>query len=130
VLGYQFLFGDSIEKRCTLHPVNILIRKGSTRFRILRTAFSKASSVDCIYQPLAEATPGFGFFQYKPDQDGIIRRVPLLMEYDGQFYAHLSLATLLSAVKPEHMVLTVGRAGAENLSIDDVEIPLQNKDSS
>jgi adenylate cyclase len=126
VLGYQFLFGDSIEKRCTLHPVNILIRKGHEISDSENSLF-KASSVDCIYQPLAEATPASGFFNIKPDQDGIIRRVPLLMEYDGQFYAHLSLATLLSAVKPEHMVLTVGRAGAENLSIDDVEIPLQNK---
>jgi len=49
------------------------------------------------------------------------------MEYNGRFYAHLFFAILLSAVKPEHMVLTVGQAGTESLSIDDVEIPLQNK---
>jgi hypothetical protein len=80
VLGYQFLFGDSIEKRCTLHPVNILIRKGHEISDSENSLF-KASSVDCIYQPLAEATPASGFFNIKPDQDGIIRRVsfdPLL----------------------------------------------------
>ena len=126
VLGYQFLFGDSMEKRCTLHPVNILIRKGHEISDSENSLF-KASSVDCIYQPLAEATPASGFFNIKPNHDGILRRVPLIMEYNGRFYAHLFFAILLSAVKPEHMVLTVGRAGAENLSIDDVEIPLQNK---
>ncbi len=45
------------------------------------------------------------------------------MEYDGRFYAHLSLAVLLSAAKPEHMVLTVGQAGTESLSLESVENP-------
>jgi adenylate cyclase len=49
------------------------------------------------------------------------------MEYDGRFYAHLSLAALLSAVKPEHVVLTVGQVGTESLSIESVEIPLEHK---
>jgi adenylate cyclase len=49
------------------------------------------------------------------------------MEYDGQYYAHLSLAVLLLASKPEQMVLTIGQAGTESLSIDSVVIPLGNK---
>ncbi|MFI5294425.1 MAG: CHASE2 domain-containing protein [Thermodesulfovibrionales bacterium] len=128
VLGYQFLFGEHIEKRCTLHPVNLLLRKEHEVPDSVNGLF-KPSSVDCLYQPLAEATPASGFFNIKPDHDGIIRRVPLIMEYDGRFYAHLSLAVLLSAVKPEHMVLTVGQAGTESLSIDSVEIPLEHKGS-
>ena len=76
----------------------------------------KPSSVDCLDQPLAEATPASGFINIKPDQDGIIRRVPLIMEYDGRFYPHLSLAVLLTATKPEQMVLTIGQAGTESLS--------------
>jgi adenylate cyclase len=126
VLGYQFLFGDRIEKICTLYPVNVLIRK-KHEIPDSENGLFKVSSVDCIYQPLAEATPASGFFNIKPNHDGILRRVPLIMEYNGRFYAHLFFAILLSAVKPEHMVLTVGQAGTESLSIDDVEIPLQNK---
>ena len=128
VLGYQFLFGESIEKRCTLYPVNVLIRK-EHEIPDSENSLFKASSVDCIYQPLAEATPASGFFNIKPDHDGIVRRVPLLMEYDGRFYAHLSLAILLSAVKPEHVTLTVDQAGAESLFIDNVEIPLEHNGS-
>ena len=51
------------------------------------------------------------------------------MEYDGQFYAQLSLAVLLSAVEPKHMILTVGQTGTESLSIDSLKIPLEHKGS-
>jgi len=128
VLGYQFSFGERLEKRCTLHPVNVLIRKEQEMPDSVNGLF-KPSSVDCLYQPLAEATPASGFINVKPDHDGIIRRAPLIMEYDGRFYAHLALAVLLSAAKPEQMVLTVGPAGTESLSIDNVEIPLEQKGS-
>jgi HD-GYP domain-containing protein (c-di-GMP phosphodiesterase class II) len=128
VLGYQFLFGERIEKRCTLHPVNILLRKEQEVPDSVNGLF-KPSSVDCIYQPLAVATPASGYFNIKPDHDGIVRRVPLIMEYDGQFYAHLSLAMFLSAAKPGHTILTVGQAGTESLAIDSVDIPLEHKGS-
>lgn len=128
VLGYQFLFGERIEKRCTLHPINVLLRKEQEVPDSVNGLF-KPSSVDCIYQPLAVATPASGYFNIKPDHDGIVRRVPLIMEYDGQFYAQLSLAVLLSAAKPKHMILTVGQAGAESLSIDNLKIPLEHKGS-
>jgi HD-GYP domain-containing protein (c-di-GMP phosphodiesterase class II) len=128
VLGYQFLFGERIEKRCTLHPVNILLRKEQEVPDSVNDLF-KPSSVDCIYQPLAVATPASGYFNIKPDHDGIVRRVPLMMEYDGQFYAHLSLTMFLSAAKPGHTILTVGQAGTESLAIDSVVIPLEHKGS-
>ena len=128
VLGYQFSFGEHSEKRCTLHPVNVLLRKEDEVPDSVNGLF-KPSSVDCIYQPLAEAAPSSGFINIKPDHDGIIRRVPLIMEYDDRFYAHLSLAVLLSAAAPEHVVLTVGQAGTESLSLESVEIPLEHKGS-
>jgi adenylate cyclase len=128
VLGYPFSFGERVEKRCLLHPVNLLLRKEHEVPDSVNGLF-KASSVDCPYQSFAEAAPASGFINIKPDQDGIIRRVPLIMEYDGQFYAHLSLAVLLLAAKQEQMVLTVGQAGTESLSIENVEIPLEHKGS-
>ncbi len=128
VLGYQFSFGEPVDKKCTLHPVNVLLRREDGVPDATNGLF-KPSSVDCLYQPLAEATPASGFINIKPDHDGIIRRVPLIMEYDGQFYAHLSLAVLLSAVRQDQMVLTVGQAGTESLSLESVEIPLEHKGS-
>ncbi|MGZ6237037.1 MAG: CHASE2 domain-containing protein [Syntrophales bacterium] len=126
VLGFQFLFGEKIEKNCTLHPVNILLRKKHDIPDSVKSLF-RPSSVDCIFQPLAEAATASGFMNIITDQDGIIRRVPLIMEYGDRFYANLSLAVLLSAAKPEQMVLTIGQAGTESLSYDGIEIPLENK---
>jgi adenylate cyclase len=125
-LGYQFSFGERLEKRCTLHPVNVLLRM-EHEVPDSVTGLFKPSSADCPYPPLAEATPALGFMNIKPDHDGIIRRVPLIMEYNDRFYANLSLATLLLATKQEQMVLTVGKSGTESLSIDSVEIPLEHK---
>jgi adenylate cyclase len=126
VLGYQFLFGERIEKQCALHPVNILLRR-DPEVPDSENGLFKPSAVDCMYQPLAVATPASGFLNIQPDQDGIIRRVPLIMEYGGRFYAHLSLASLLAATKPEHMILTVGQTGTESISFESIDIPLGHK---
>jgi PAS domain S-box-containing protein len=128
VLGYQFLFGERIEKRCILHPVNVLIRK-EHEAPDSRHGLLNPSSVDCIYPPLANAAPASGFLNVQPDQDGIVRRVPLIMEYDGRFYAHLTLATFLAASRQKQMVLTVGQAGTERLSIENFDIPLDHRGS-
>ena len=126
VLGYQFLFGERIEKECALHPVNVLLRR-DPEVPDSENGLFKPSAVDCLYQPLAEATPASGYLNIQPDQDGIIRRVPLIMEYDGLFYTHLSLAALLATAKPEHMVLTVGQTGTESLAFESIDIPLGHK---
>ncbi len=128
VLGYEFVFGERIEKTCILHPVNVLIRKEREAPDSVRGLF-KPSSVDCIYQPLAKATPASGFLNVRPDHDGIVRRVPLIMEYAGRYYAHLVLAVFLAAARQEQMVLTVGQAGTERLSIENVDIPLDHRGS-
>ncbi len=126
VLGYQFLFGERIAKACTLHPIDLFLRRDGGVPESFHDLFVPPSA-DCVYQPLANATPASGFFNIKPDHDGILRRVPLLMEFKGKFYAHLSLATFLQAARPEMMVLTVGRTGTERLALEDVEIPLGNR---
>ena len=41
---------------------------------------------------IARAAPLAGYFNSLPDEDGVIRALPLVAEYNGQFYASLSLA--------------------------------------
>ncbi|HEX8949943.1 MAG TPA: CHASE2 domain-containing protein [Dissulfurispiraceae bacterium] len=128
VLGYQFLFRERVDKTCRLHPIDVLIRREHDAPDSV-TGLFRPSSVDCIYKPLAEAAPASGFFNIRPDHDGIIRRVPLLMDYEGRFYPHLSLAVLLSAARPRTLVLRVGQGGTESLSLDTIEIPLERNGS-
>jgi len=126
VLGYQFAFGDRIDKPFKLHPINVLLRKEDNVPDSVNGLF-KPSSINGLYQPLFEATPASGFINVRPDHDGIIRRVPLVMEFDGRFYPQLSLAVLLTATKSEQIILSVGQYGTESLSVEGVEIPLADK---
>ena len=111
-----------------LGPIDLFLRREGGVLESFHDLFIPPS-VDCPHQPLANATPASGFFNIRPDHDGILRRVPLLMQYEGKFYAHLSLATFLQAARPEMMVLTVGRTGTERLALEDVEISLENRGS-
>ncbi|TXT38542.1 MAG: adenylate/guanylate cyclase with chase sensor [Comamonadaceae bacterium] len=42
--------------------------------------------------PLAQAAPLAGFFNSRTDPDGVVRTLPLVVRYDGQFYESLALA--------------------------------------
>jgi adenylate cyclase len=42
--------------------------------------------------PLALAAPLAGFFNSRTDPDGVVRTLPLVVRYDGQFYESLALA--------------------------------------
>ncbi|HTZ17795.1 MAG TPA: CHASE2 domain-containing protein, partial [Dissulfurispiraceae bacterium] len=126
VLGYQFLFGEQSKKVCMLNPVNVLIRNDPD-VRDSADVLFHSSAVDCPYPMLASAVSSSGFFNIQSERDGIIRWVPLIMEYDGRLYSHLSLAVLISALRPEHMVLRVGQTGTESLFFKGTEIPLEQK---
>lgn len=41
---------------------------------------------------LIQAAPSAGFFNVIPDDDGVVRAVPLMTEFEGRFYESLSLA--------------------------------------
>ncbi|MFP8781131.1 CHASE2 domain-containing protein [Hydrogenophaga sp. RWCD_12] len=42
--------------------------------------------------PLAEAAPAAGFFNTVPGNDGVVRSLPLMAEYQGAYYESLALA--------------------------------------
>ncbi|MFC1631933.1 CHASE2 domain-containing protein [Candidatus Omnitrophota bacterium] len=45
--------------------------------------------------PLAKAVKGAGFLNAIPDQDGTIRKIPLVVRYKDKIYAHIALRTVL-----------------------------------
>ncbi len=59
------------------------------------------------FPPLAEASGGIGFLSLKTDRDGVIRRVPLLVRYEGGFYPSL----------PFRLVCDYLGAGPEKITI-------------
>lgn len=103
VLGYQFLFDTSAASReCGLHPLNLTANRKSAapgRFPV------SATTVACNLPLLSEKADYSGFFNVAPDEDGILRRVPLVMQYDNRLYPNLALAVVMRAMKLDRIGL-------------------------
>ena len=127
VLGFQFLFDeDSSSDSCLLHPLTV------SRLTPARTVedsalFTMARSASCNLKRFSEAAAGSGFFNISPDRDGVLRRLPLIIEHKGRFYPSLALATLMRALNSNEVLLKTGRSGTESLSLNKTTIPLTEK---
>jgi adenylate cyclase len=130
VMGYSFIFSEKKQKsrECYLHPVRVAFMKGSDSMKGSGFLF-KAQGAVCSLKGLSEAVPLSGFFNTIKDPDGVLRRAPLLIEYDEQFYPSLALATLISAYGKKQIVLRVNSGGVESIALDGTAIPVDAKGS-
>jgi adenylate cyclase len=105
VLGFQFRFENSPQDAaCVLHPVavNVMQRGGGEQ---PRGGLIEAAGVVCNLADLSRSAHFAGFFNVSPDSDGILRSVPLLIKYKGEFYPSLALAVLMKAFNTEKLLL-------------------------
>ena len=94
-LGYAFLFNleNAGTSTCELpelpfEPQNLY---GPD---IEKISFYQPETVVCSRDVLAKAAGGSGFLNGSADSDGIVRRLPLVIKYNGKFYASFGLAIL------------------------------------
>jgi len=106
VLGNVFHFNHMKANpgKCVLHPV-----KHSYVHHVdgqnVRREFPQSTGVLCNLAILSEKVNASGFFNFSPDEDGVLRRLPLLIEYNGNVYPNLALATILKLNKENHILL-------------------------
>ena len=127
VLGYQFLFEeDPHSANCLLHslPVDKL---GHTGEENGPAVFINARGVSCNLKKLSQAAGSSGFLNASIDRDGVLRGVPLIIEYQGRFYPSLALATLMQFLGVSHILLRTDKNDGESLSLDKTTIPLTSK---
>ncbi len=74
---------------------------------------------------LQEAAASGGHFTPAPDVDGINRRVPLLIEYEGRYYDSLSLA-MVRVITGMKVTPKATQAGLEWLQVGSLQIPVDN----
>lgn len=131
VLGHKFTFGDAGGKKtagdCRLHPLNVAVIRDGGMQRNPQSPIFHARDVVCNLRILAENAPSSGFLNVTPDADGVLRRIPLLMAYNGQFYPSLALATLLQNKGINQAFLKIAHGGVESLRLNDTVIPLDGK---
>lgn len=133
VLGYTFLFKEDVlrgtsgmpEEQCLLRPANLATRSITPGYVMTTTdLLANADSAVCPLPLLAEAAPWTGFFTTNTDQDGIIRQVPLLINYHERAYPSLALACLLQATGSNTILLNYSERGTESLKVAGSTIPL------
>ena len=90
VLGYYFTTALETGKANTsgkLPPPSF----GAGRFAGRHIAFVSANGYGANLAKLQDSARAAGYFSFIPEFDGILRRVPMLIEYHGAYYASLAL---------------------------------------
>jgi adenylate cyclase len=130
VLGY-YLNAEAGAKRIAAIPEPVL-PKGTFTGRNI--GFTSWDGYGGNLPELLRNAAGAGHFNPYTDPDGIVRRVPMLVEFDGAYYESLSLAmmrTLLGFPKiepgfPPDRFVHRGYAGLEWLKVGPLEIPVDD----
>lgn len=132
VLGYYFNFtasaDDEISRIGTL-PTPTFVKGTFTGKNI---AFRSADGFGGNLSALQSKALAGGHFNPQPDSDGVVRRVPMLIEYDGAYYGSLSLEMARHAlgaveVKPRFerpLFSSSAYAGLEWLDVGRFSVPV------
>ncbi|HUL31150.1 MAG TPA: CHASE2 domain-containing protein [Thermodesulfobacteriota bacterium] len=129
LLGYQFLFEeDSDSGDRLLHPLTVY-KLTNDRTNQGSPTFIHARGVSSSLKAFSQAAAGSGFFNVSPDGDGILRRVPLIIEYKEKLYPSLALATLMKALGVCDVFLKVDAGGGKALYLNRTAIPLSSNGS-
>jgi adenylate cyclase len=76
---------------------------------------------------LDEAAQGHGIFSIIPEQDGVIRRVPVVAVADGTIVPALSLEMLRVVKGSGAILIKTDASGVRSVGVDDLEIPTDGK---
>ena len=129
VLAYGFAFngaGDNLSW-CPGQPVAALATTSPTEASVSSRLFAADSAV-CSIEVLSRAAPAAGFINVTPDDDGVLRRLPLVIAHRGQLYPNLALQTVLQAGGHTEVRLRTGRRGhLEGLDLDGRSVPLDDR---
>jgi HD-GYP domain-containing protein (c-di-GMP phosphodiesterase class II) len=127
VLGYALTFDGAAGLRggCVLHPLGLAILQPAEETD--DTPFFRAAGAVCSLPKLAQAAGASGFLNAAPDSDGILRRVPLLVELDGRVYPGLALSAVVGATGTHDVTLRVSNVNASSLILDSRSVPLDGK---
>ncbi len=73
--------------------------------------------------PIEQAAAGRGLFSIKPERDGIIRRVPVIMEAQDTLVPSLSMEMLRVVTKASAILVRTDAAGVRAVAVPGLEVP-------
>ena len=72
---------------------------------------------------LEEAAAGRGLFSMKPERDGIVRRVPMLMQAQGTILPSLSFEILRVVTSTRTILVKSEKSGLKSVAVSGLELP-------
>ncbi len=128
VLGYSFVFskGEITSDVFSPSPLNAVEIRQSGAAPGHHHLF-KAKNIIPPMAMFIQKDGSAGFMNTLTDDDGVVRRTPLIISWQDKMYPQLSLATLLYAFKDKipAPVVKVTRQGIKSIKIGDSIVPLQ-----
>jgi CHASE2 domain-containing sensor protein len=124
VTGYAFTFDAPAGSatNCVLHPLPA-VQVAATGQASPANRLFQPSGVICSLPVFSQAAGASGFLNANRDSDGILRRVPLLMEYGGELYPSLALAAV-QQIRGSRVTLRAIRGHRLTLGLEGQMIPL------
>ncbi len=127
VTGCSFTFEKSSESASSAsgdmpHPFRSMVLTHATYPELTDRLFH-ASGVESPLPVLAEAASGVGFMNVVTDPDGVIRRIPILIQHRDNIYPSLSIAMLIRAYPADQPVVRMDRYGIQSIQIGPHVIP-------
>jgi len=71
--------------------------------------FLKAKNMDAPIEPFTEVVKGGGFLNGIPDADGVLRSVPLFIQYNNSLFPHIAVMSILDLYKPQTISFNPGK---------------------
>jgi hypothetical protein len=118
ILGYAMTFDGThhASRTCVRHPIGLAIVQPAEVQN--NEPFFHATGAVCNLESLSDAAGTSGFLNAAPDTDGILRRVPMIVEYDGNVYPSLSLAAVTMATSGRASAIRVANVNSAELSVN------------
>ncbi|KUG23763.1 response regulator [hydrocarbon metagenome] len=106
VLGNRFQFNSSerSSEQCVLHPVKVSFIQNVSQ-QVKNTCLPGGIGVLCNLKMFSEKVDSSGFINFSPDPDGMLRRLPMLIQYNENVYPSLALATVLKIKNLDNLIL-------------------------
>ncbi len=120
VIGYAFTFDRPVDRPCHLRSIGL--GRAATVGALAQVP--RAAGVLCSLDPLGTAAAASGFMNASADADGILRRMPQIVEFGGEIYPSLALAAVRTGLAVQRLGIADSTAGWPALWLGDREIPL------
>ncbi len=137
ILGYYFNFATGNEE---VSKIGVLPEPAFVKgtFKGKRIEFYTADGYGGNLPQLQSSAFGGGHFNPVPDRDGVLRRVPMLISYDGAYYSSLALEIARKILGEKDVVPVFekplfgggGYLGLEWLRVGAKQIPVDRKISA